>query len=143
MEDKNLYRLCYSCEGGLPETPSCSMGLALMHSHYCMNIMGRVCRTENGGGGGGWICLCPCNESGHKNEVYSCRIDGLVNGIIKVADFGLAEDMYGTKYYQRSENEGRERVPIRWMAPESIDMNIYNEATDVVSQKIAHKTKFS
>ena len=60
-----------------------------------------------------------------------------------MADFGLAEDMYGTNYYQRSENEGRERVPIRWMAPESIDMNIYNEATDVVSQKIAHKTRFS
>ena len=27
---------------------------------------------------------------------------------------------------------GGERVPIRWMAPESIDTNIYNEATDVV-----------
>ena len=47
-----------------------------------------------------------------------------------VADFGLTEDMYGTNYYH---SEGGERVPIRWMAPESIDTNIYNEATDVVS----------
>ena len=56
-----------------------------------------------------------------------------MNGVIKVADFGLAEDMYGTKYYRRSKSESEERVPIRWMAPESIETNIYNEATDVVS----------
>ena len=49
-----------------------------------------------------------------------------------MADFGLAEDMYGFNYYRHSSSEGRERVPIRWMAPESIDTNIYNEATDVV-----------
>ena len=50
-----------------------------------------------------------------------------------MADFGLTEDMYRTKYYRRSESESEERVPIRWMAPESIETNIYNEATDVVS----------
>ena len=56
-----------------------------------------------------------------------------VNGVIKWADFGLAEDMYGTKYYRRSKSESEERVSIRWMAPESIETNIYNEATAVVS----------
>ena len=50
-----------------------------------------------------------------------------------MADFGLAEDMYGTNYYRRSKSESEERVPIRWMAPESIETNIYNEATDIVS----------
>ena len=60
----------------------------------------------------------------------------MVNGMIKVADFGLAEDMYGKKYYRRSKSESEERVPIRWMAPESIETNIYNEATDVVSDAI-------
>ena len=64
---------------------------------------------------------------------YYIRIDGLVNGVIKVADFGLAEDMYDTNYYRRSKSEGEERVPIRWMAPESIETNIYNQSTDVVS----------
>ena len=58
-----------------------------------------------------------------------CRID---DGVVKVADFGLAEDMYGSNYYRHSRSEGGERVPIRWMAPESIDTNIYNETTDVV-----------
>ena len=61
------------------------------------------------------------------------RIDMTANGVVKVADFGLAEDMYGTNYYRHRSIDGGERVPIRWMAPESIDTNIYNEATDVVS----------
>ena len=51
-----------------------------------------------------------------------------------MADFGLTEDMYGTNYYRRdrSETGSEEKVPIRWMAPESIEYNIYTEATDVV-----------
>ena len=61
----------------------------------------------------------------------------MANGVIKVADFGLVENMYGTNYYRRSKSEDEEKVPIRWMAPESIETNIYNEATDVVSLKSA------
>ena len=58
------------------------------------------------------------------------RIDS--EGVIKVADFGLTEDMYA---FRRGENvvESEERVPIKWMAPESIERSIYNEKTDVVS----------
>ena len=60
------------------------------------------------------------------------RIDG--NGVIKVADFGLTEDMYGTNYFRRRKSDTRneEKVPIRWMAPESMENDIYTEATDVV-----------
>ena len=51
-----------------------------------------------------------------------------------MTDFGMTEDMYGTKYYRRnSEARSDENVPIRWMAPESIERDIYNETTDVVS----------
>ena len=77
-------------------------------------------------------------QSGTLNEikyfdVVLVRID--CNGVIKVADFGLTEDMYGTNYYrrERSETGSEEKVPIRWMAPESIEYNIYTEATDVVT----------
>ena len=52
-----------------------------------------------------------------------------------MADFGLTEDMYSTSYYRRGKSESEEKVPIRWMAPESVEENIYNEATDVVSLK--------
>ena len=41
------------------------------------------------------------------------RID--VNGMIKVADFGLTEDMYATNYFRKecSELGDDEKVPIR------------------------------
>ena len=51
-----------------------------------------------------------------------------------MADFGLTEETYGTNYYRRdTEAKSDEKVPIRWMAPESIENDIYNESTDVVS----------
>ena len=53
--------------------------------------------------------------------------------MIKVADFGLTENMYDTNYFRREKGGKEEKVPIRWMAPESIEDDIYNEATDVVS----------
>ena len=63
------------------------------------------------------------------------RIDR--DGVIKVADFGLTEDMYGTNYFRREkEDVSEEKVPIRWMAPESIEEDIYTEATDVVSSDL-------
>ena len=55
--------------------------------------------------------------------------------MIKVTDFGLTEDMYARNYFRRDKSrEGsEEKVPIRWMAPESIENDIYNERSDVVS----------
>ena len=55
--------------------------------------------------------------------------------MIKVADFGLMEDMYARNYFRhdKSEEGSEEKVPIRWMPPESIENDIYNERTDVVS----------
>ena len=54
--------------------------------------------------------------------------------MIKVADFGLTEDMYVRKYFRcvKSEEGNEEKVPIRWMAPESIEKDMYTERTDVV-----------
>ena len=58
--------------------------------------------------------------------------------MIKVADFGLTEDMYDRNYFRHNKSEeGSEKVPIRWMAPESIENNIYTERTDVVSMLVA------
>ena len=58
------------------------------------------------------------------------------DGVIKIVDFGLTEDMYATNYYHRDNaGEGEineEKVPIRWMAPESIQSDFYDEKTDVV-----------
>ena len=51
-----------------------------------------------------------------------------------MADFGLAKNMHGTDYFRQGKGEGEdEEVPIKWMAPESLEEDIYTEATDVVS----------
>ena len=53
------------------------------------------------------------------------------NGLtIKVADFGLAKDVYMTDYYRQ---QSIEKMPIKWMAPEAMHDRISNEKTDVVS----------
>ena len=50
----------------------------------------------------------------------------------------MAEDMYGTNYYCNRSSDGGERVPIKSMAPESIDTKIYNKTADVVSTYRQH-----
>lgn len=52
------------------------------------------------------------------------------NKICKVADFGFARDIIASHVYERK-SEGR--LPIRWMAPESLFDNIYTSKTDVWS----------
>ncbi len=49
-----------------------------------------------------------------------------------MADFGLTRDIYETDYYYRQSQQGR--VPVKWMAPESLHDRISNEKTDVVSK---------
>ena len=53
-------------------------------------------------------------------------------GIIKVADFGLSVDIHSTSYYRQGKEEEETKLPIRWMALESIMDGIYTEKTDVV-----------
>ena len=63
---------------------------------------------------------------------FQHRIDG--EGVIKVADFGLTEGMHNSYYIRRRRSQSaQEKVPIRWMAPESIENCVYTEVTDVVS----------
>ena len=50
---------------------------------------------------------------------------------MKVADFGLAEDVYTTGYFR--ENDGGVKLPFKWMAPESLTDGVFTEKTDVVS----------
>merc|ERR1740129_503253 len=55
------------------------------------------------------------------------------NNICKVADFGFSRDVMINNIYERK-SEGR--LPIRWMAPESLYDNIYTSKTDVWSFRV-------
>ena len=57
------------------------------------------------------------------------RIDG--EGFIKVADFGLSECMYERQYF-RQVRDDNVKLPIKWMALESMENAIFTEKTDVV-----------
>ena len=59
------------------------------------------------------------------------RID--YNFVIKVADFGLSETIDMSKQYFRQDKEVVVRLPIKWLAPESINESVFSEKSDVVS----------
>ena len=52
-----------------------------------------------------------------------------------MADFGLAEDIYSTDYYrQTKDGDTPVKLPVKWMALESLHDGLFNEKTDVVSE---------
>ncbi|KAL5475057.1 hypothetical protein EMCRGX_G027105 [Ephydatia muelleri] len=61
----------------------------------------------------------------------NCMIDG--DGVIKVGDFGLSEDVYRTGYFKLDKGSSGVRLPFKWLAPESIRDGVFNEKTDVWS----------
>ena len=60
--------------------------------------------------------------------------------MIKVADFGLSEDVYSRNYFRqgnvKDKSESDVKLPIKWMAIESMMDGIFNEKTDLVSEII-------
>ncbi|XP_073831739.1 fibroblast growth factor receptor homolog 2-like [Musca autumnalis] len=52
------------------------------------------------------------------------------NYIMKIADFGLARNIQDREYYRKN-TDGI--LPVKWMAPESLEENFYNSQSDVWS----------
>ena len=52
--------------------------------------------------------------------------------MIKVADFGLSENMDTNKEYFRQNEDSISKLPLRWLALESITDRKFSEKTDVV-----------
>ena len=55
------------------------------------------------------------------------------SGVIKVADFGLSEDICTNTYYRQKKSDTAVKLPVKWMPPESIVDGIFTEKSDVVS----------
>ena len=60
------------------------------------------------------------------------RIDQ--KGVIKVADFGFSKNTYD-KLYFRQDKKDAVKLPIKWMAIESIEDGVFSEKTDVVREQ--------
>ena len=52
---------------------------------------------------------------------------------IKVADFGLTKDIYTAEYYR---SDKLTRLPVKWMSPESLKDQFFDEKTDVVGTHV-------
>lgn len=63
------------------------------------------------------------------NDIFF-RIDD--SWVIKVADFGLSKNA-GTKDYFRQDEASGAKLPVKWMALESLQEGVFSEKTDVVS----------
>lgn len=50
-----------------------------------------------------------------------------------VADFGLSRDIYERDYY--SSDNKKSKLPVKWMAPESLEKGTYSSKSDVVSME--------
>ena len=51
--------------------------------------------------------------------------------VVQIADFGLSRDVYSKEYYRLGT---KTLLPVKWMAPESLNDNIFTEKTDVVGR---------
>ena len=52
--------------------------------------------------------------------------------MIKITDFGLTEDVYARNYFRQGQWLSV-KLPVKWMAPESLQDGIFSNKTDVVS----------
>ena len=64
------------------------------------------------------------------------RIDS--NGVIKISDFGLTEEVYSQNYFRQFKKGDFEmrasvKLPVKWMALESLHYGIFSEKTEVVT----------
>ena len=67
--------------------------------------------------------------------MFIFRID--LKNVIKVADFGLSVEEIYAKNYFRQETAGLDgggvKLPVKWMAIESLNDGVFSEKTDVVA----------
>merc|ERR1719289_599746 len=59
----------------------------------------------------------------------NCMVDGDL--VVKIADFGLSRDLNESDYYTSGDKQAK--LPIKWMAPESMERRVYNARTDMWS----------
>ena len=58
------------------------------------------------------------------------RIDS--HFLIKITDFGLSEDVFVRNYYREGTSGEVVKLPVKWMAPESLSDGHFSEKSDVV-----------
>ena len=63
--------------------------------------------------------------------------------IIKVADFGLSVNTGAKEYYRLNTGDMGTKLPVKWMAPESLSDYMFSEKSDVVSKSINYYSNYN
>ena len=66
--------------------------------------------------------------------ISTCRID--THFLIKITDFGLSEDVFIRNYFRQESAEKAVKLPVKWMAPESLSDGHFSEKSDVVCEAV-------
>ena len=70
----------------------------------------------------------------HLNTTCHYRIDE--NFLIKITDFGLSEDIFERNYFRQGSGDEAVKLPVKWMAPESLSDGHFSEKSDMVSKTL-------
>lgn len=62
----------------------------------------------------------------------SCRLDESYT--VKVADFGMARDVFDKEYYSIQDHR-KAKLPVKWMAIESLQTQKFTSKSDVVRHR--------
>ena len=62
--------------------------------------------------------------------ISAFRIDS--HFLIKITDFGLSEDVFLRNYFREGGDGEAVKLPVKWMAPESLSDGHFSEKSDVV-----------
>ena len=72
-----------------------------------------------------------CNCDGNVGVSFSVtRIDA--HFLIKITDFGMSEDVCVRNYFMQGSAEESVKLPVKWMAPESLTDGQFSEKSDMV-----------
>lgn len=71
-----------------------------------------------------------CHQLSWHSLFVPCRLDQTFT--VKVADFGLARDVFDKEYYSIRQHR-QAKLPVKWMALESLQIQKFTTKSDVVS----------
>ena len=74
------------------------------------------------------LSLCPREQCIHRDLATRNVLVG-EDYVMKVADFGLARDVYNSEMYVKATSAGV--LPVKWMALESLFDRLYTEKSDM------------